>query len=184
MSLVVGTNAGFVISAPSADPAETQARAKGRAVGFKVTSPSGTNKIVEFGWYCSDGADVDEDWEMGLYTDDVANDLPEDLIDTVGQGTLTVAFGEGWQTVSVDIAFAASTTYWICLACTQNSSFDVDYDLVSTGGSRVIIDGTHTVLPDPFDDSPSFTDDDAIASFYAKYEAVAGGIVVLRRRRQ
>ena len=53
MALTIGTNCGFVESAPSGDPGVTAEDVDNVAVGFRDTSPVGATTITEIGWYCS-----------------------------------------------------------------------------------------------------------------------------------
>ena len=177
MAIVTGTNAGFVTVAPSVDPEGSVAEISGRANGVRFTSPAGTNHIIELGWYQAIGTNPANDWAMGLYDDDAGNNRPGNIIGSVA-GTLD-ATTEGWFSAATDIALTASTIYWLVV---QTDGTGNRYDFASSGGTRLVIDSGHTELPDPYP-APDTALNDHNAAFYALWEAVAGGIVVLRRRR-
>ena len=112
MALVLGTNAGFVISSPSADPAGTNLRTDNVARGFKDTTPAGATTITEIGWYC-DNATEESNFEVGIYTHNVGDNNHEAK---VGSFSTTNAKGTtaGWKKVTgLSIPINENTIYWI-----------------------------------------------------------------------
>jgi hypothetical protein len=68
MAVSIGTNAGFVTSTPSTDPAGTNVAIDGLAAVVKDTSPSGSGLVItEVGWWC-DTASEAGNYTMGLYS--------------------------------------------------------------------------------------------------------------------
>jgi len=110
MALVLGTNCGFVSSAPVYDPAETNGDDAGYAVAMKDSSPVGAVRVTEMGVWI-DTAMGDTDICLGIYTHDSGNDKPDDLVDSTTFAKGTTA---GWKTaVGLNFVISASTTYWV-----------------------------------------------------------------------
>ncbi len=135
MALTLGTNSGFVTTAPSADPVATNARIDNRVAAFRHTSPSDAIKVVEMGWYCDNQNDEGQNFEVGLYTHDSGNDKPDDLV--VGSDkTNTLSSGAGWKAVTgLDITISGSTVYWLAIQV-DDSSVDTDYNYTLSGGNK------------------------------------------------
>ena len=84
MSLVVGTNCGFVTTEPTADPVgSSYITVDTYAQGGKFTSPSGNNKITKMGWWC-DNATEEANFQLGIYDHDSDNDRPGNLLASSG----------------------------------------------------------------------------------------------------
>jgi len=125
MALVLGTNCGFVSSAPVADPLGSNSSGiDEQAKAIRDVSSSDAIKVIEIGWWC-DNATEESNFEVGLYSNE-GNDEPETrlFVDTTNaKGT-----GAGWKTVAVDWEISPSTTYWIAFqlddtTTTTNSDF-------------------------------------------------------------
>ena len=123
MALVIGTNCGFVSTAPTADPAEFSQACDGFGYAVKdTTAASGETYITEIGWYC-DNATSNTNFEVGLYDDDGGD--PGTLLEverTHAKGTTA-----GWKTASVAWNIESNTIYWIAfqldnLASTTNTN--------------------------------------------------------------
>ena len=133
MALVLGTNCGFVASAPEADPAtglvitcDTAAQA------IKHTTPAGVTTITEIGWWCYD-ATQESNFEVGLYSHDAGNDKPDERLyvdNTNAKGTA----GACWKTVAVNWAVSPSTIYWIAFQLDDTATTTRTY---YTGGGRI-----------------------------------------------
>lgn len=162
MAVVKGTNAGFVSSAPVADPSGTAFFIDTHSEAVKDTSPAGNNKITEIGWWC-DNATEETNFEVGLYDHDAGSDKPDNLLysDTVNaKGT-----DSGWKTVSVDWAISASTIYWIAVQV-DDTATATNCDRNANGADRRSIDTSSTFLPDPWTDGGGGWYD----AIYAKHE--------------
>lgn len=149
MAIVVGTNAGFVIVAPTADPAGSLALNDGNFFTSKYTSPATAQKIYEIGWWC-DSASEESNFEVGLYAADGAAGHGEagtllQVSRTNAKGT-----GAGWKVVTVDWAISANTVYWIAVQV-DNTLTDTYTNCRTTGvtGGGFDTFTTKTTLPDP-----------------------------------
>lgn len=169
MALVLGTNCGFVTTAPTSDPAGGgQFFADNYCWTIKDTSPVGAAKITEIGWWC-DGASEAANFEVGIYSHNVGDDEPENRLfvdDTNAKGTTA-----GWKTVAVDWVIDAETIYWIAfqLDDTATTSF-VDY--TNTPAAKVShISGVST-LPNPWG---SGHENVVVLAVYAVWEEAASG---------
>ena len=99
MAVTIGTDSGFVDSAPSGDPGSLgYPTIDYFAFACKDTSPVGTNKITEVGWWCQtdiDATDAPTNWEMAWFSHDAVNDRPNVQIDIDDSNTL--GEGDGWK---------------------------------------------------------------------------------------
>jgi len=117
MAIVKGTNAGFVTSSPSADPAASDnfEAAKKRSLANKDVTPAQDVTITEIGWWCDNTGD-DVNYEVGIYSHDSTNNVADELLSvsrTNAKGTTA-----GWKKVTgLNISLNASTTYWIAIQC-------------------------------------------------------------------
>lgn len=111
MSLSLGTNCGFVTSAPSSDPSASYATWDGFAIGFKVTSPAGSNDLTEIGWWV-DLVDTPGTFDVAIYSHDSGNDWPGSILAST-TGTSTGSSAGVWKAASINYSMTASTTYWL-----------------------------------------------------------------------
>lgn len=102
MGLVLGTNCGFCLSAPSSDPAGTENVVDGFIVGFKVTFPDGYTsiKVTEIGWWQDYTDNEAADWYAAIYTHDAVNNRPDDLIGAQCSGQSTTPNSASWNKYS------------------------------------------------------------------------------------
>ncbi len=142
MALVLGTNCGFVSTAPTADPAgtttsgfDTSARAT------KDTAPATSTTVTEIGVWI-DNATEAANIDLGIYTHDSTNDRPNALI-----GSVTIAKGTtaGWKTSATNISITAGTIYWIAAQCDDTATATA-LDRALTG-TRLSVNLTETSLP-------------------------------------
>lgn len=169
-AITEGTNAGFVTSTPSGDPAGTSGLFDGYALGVKHTSPSGNNKIIEFGWYCSQ-FDAESYYEIGIYSHDADNNRPNLLL--YGTSPTSVTGKNAWQSVSgISYNIDASTVYWIAVQTDKLGSGDIDIDYEVNASFKEDYIGTPasplTELPDSWGSSGGTYG--RIFALYAKYE--------------
>ena len=177
MALTDGVNCGFVSTAPTADPAASSAPAQGRHIMVKFTSPAGSNKATELGWWL-ENVPTDFQWEMAIYTHDGGTDLPDVIL---GSKITDTADGgaDRWVTGAVDIVLVASTTYWLVIATELIGG--PDYNFQTTGGVKLGVEsGNAAPLDDPYTGSPS-TFADHLAALYAQFEAVGEAAPPLKR---
>lgn len=162
MTLVVGTNIGFVAVAPVGDPDG------GLSIGFdnsartfKDTSPSNAGAITEIGFYVNNATE-EANFEVGLYSDVGGNATTLLFSDkTNAKGT-----GAGWKVVSgLDWAISPSTPYHIAIQL-DNTSTTTNFDAEGTGTGLVDSDVGEATLPATWTASPN----DGKYSIYAVYE--------------
>lgn len=167
MALTIGTNCGFVTSAPVDDPdGGLTVDVEYRSRALKVTSPATAVKIVEVGWWC-DTANNTANFEMGLYDDN--SGAPKNRLyvnNTNNKGTTA-----GWKRVTVDWEIDPSTVYWIAMQLDNTSTTRTDRTSSSTSYAYTAY-GSTTSLDDPFP-SHSISTSGPIA-FYAVWEAASG----------
>jgi len=167
MALVVGTNCGFVTTAPVDDPvAGGTSAADNNSIAQKFTTTDAIT-ITEIGWWC-DNATEAANFEVGIYSHNSGTDRPNALIyssKTNAKGTTS-----GWKRgdgLSFDLD--ASTTYWIAIQC-DNTSTQTNIDLsTAIPSQRYAIDASTSTLP------ATFTSDDSWTYTYAIYALYSGG---------
>ena len=148
MAVVVGTNSGFVTSAPSNDPNGSGIKLDTQTMAVKGVTLSDTTNISEIGWWCSNATE-ESNYEVGIYTDNGggSTSLPSNK---VGSFYTTNAKGTaaGWKKVTVDIDVSGSTTYWIAVQLDDTATqTNVDYSVTA---QRRAIKTSSTNLPDPW----------------------------------
>ena len=144
MALVLGTNSGFVASAPAADPGGIALGVDNSAVVTKDQSPGTANTITQVGWWC-DNATEESNFEIGLYAD--SSGAAGSLLfstSTNAKGT-----GSGWKTASVNWSISPSTNYWLGLQL-DDTATQTKCDIAVAGGSGIDGIGGPTTLPDPY----------------------------------
>jgi len=168
MGLVLGTNCGFVTTAPTGDPAADSDIIDRVERVIRDTSPSGATKIIEVGWYCINPTE-EADFSVGLYAADgevVPGEAGTLLYsDTEAKGTTA-----GWKSIAVDWEIAPSTIYWIAYHLEDTATQTNTYRATSGGSgydNRYPIVGG---LTNPFGGG-AISDTDGMVAVYAIYEA-------------
>ena len=167
MSLVAGTNCGFVTTAPTNDPdGQNNVLMDNYVRAIKDTSPSNAVKITEIGWWCdTDSEEVN--FEVGIYTHDSVNNEPEDVVGSIDT-TNAKGTTSGWKKCTgLNISISPNTIYWIGIQLdnpytstyTNNGGASLDY----------IFKTDETALPDPTWDIGGTINSTGI-SIYAVYE--------------
>lgn len=147
MAVVLGTNSGFVITAPTVDPAGTVTTVDTLAVVTKDTSPATAGKISEIGWWCNEATEA-SNFEVGLYAADgvvVPGEAGTLLYSSIINAKGTTS---GWKTVSVDWGINANTVYWISLQLDDTATATNTYR--SNSGGSGFDQVTASSLPNPF----------------------------------
>ncbi len=121
MAVVRGTNCGFVIARPVADPEGLTSDASSCSLAFKDTSPADATRVTEIGWWC-DNVTNDKNFEVAIYAHNTDDDNPEAIVgaksDTNAKGT-----DVGWKyATGLDIAISPNTIYWVALQLDATSS--------------------------------------------------------------
>lgn len=165
MALVKGVNVGFVTTAPTADPAGTggTTNLSNWRQAILDTSPSGTTKVTEIGFWANDSSISNVEYYVGIY-EDTGSGFPGDRVAFV-TGNFTGTTVPEWKVASgLDIPISANTNYWIAVSTLTGVITDFE-NIGGTGRSREF--GGAPNLPDPYDS----TDTDTIyLSFYAVVE--------------
>lgn len=169
MALALGTNSGFVTTAPTSDPSgglqtAVAISAFGISTVTKDTSPSNAATITEIGWWC-DGATQESNFAVGLYSDSSGAPSTRLFVSaTNAKGTTA-----GWKTVSVNWTISGSTPYWIGVQCDETTTTTWT-DNESSGGSGYDSKAFQTSLPNPFSGG-ALDDTDGMVAFYAVWQA-------------
>ena len=162
MALVIGTNCGFVTTAPTADPTDGNVSIDNLAIVLKDTSPSGNNIVTEIGWWC-ENATEESNFEVGIYDHNVGDDEAEAVVGSISR-TNAKGTDAGWKVVTgLSIALTASTIHWLAVQL-DNTSTTTN---TNTGGSgrRGFITGA-TTLPSPWGTTTTFVSN--LVAVYAK----------------
>lgn len=173
MALTIGTNCGFVTSAPSADPTASNSGIDNDSWAFKETVPADAVTVTEIGFWIDSQNDEGLNWEVGIYDDDGGGgtSVPVNLLAGADQTNALPSGNAQWVSVtglSIDVSGYQSNPLWIAVQVDNtitavNSNFE-------GSGSRNVINGP-TTLPDPWTGGSYFASRLAI---YAVYETAAG----------
>jgi hypothetical protein len=165
MAVVLGTSAGFVTVAPTANPTGSNHGTDSAARCTKDTCPAEVN-VTEIGFYANNSHNTGN-YEVGIYSHNGGSDTANVLLfsDIVN----TTSGSPGWQVVSgLDWTLTEGVTYWIGLQV-DGVAGSVDLDYASSGG-RSGINVSEGSLPDPF------ASDSDTANIEAIYALVGSGI--------
>ncbi len=173
MAVSIGTNSGFVTTAPTIDPAGAATTIDDKSQVTHDTSPSGNKKITEIGWWC-DTATEEGNFEVGLYAAD-GGVVPGEA-GTLLQVSRTNAKGttSGWKTVTgLNWSLTASTAYWLGVQLDNNADI-TRIDSSSSNGTGDDQLDSQTTLPDPFGGG-ALDDTNGMICIYALVEDEAAG---------
>jgi hypothetical protein len=160
MAVVLGISSGFVITAPTADPAGTNTTIDGSSVVTKDTSPIGAIAITEIGWYRGAGTNT-ANFEVGLYSDLAGVPATRLNVDATNSSSV-----QGWVITTVDWAISENTPYWLAVQMDAHSgSSSIDSETSGGAGSDVLT--SQTTLNDPYGGGV-LADADGIYAIYAK----------------
>lgn len=167
-ALVFGTSAGFVTTAPTADPEGTNTVVDYSSYALRATSPANAIKITEIGWWC-DTASEAANFEVGIYSDDATfypNTVVGSLSQTNAKGTTA-----GWKKATgLNIEISGNTIYWIAIQL-DNTATTTYINYASDSGKTYARTDYQSSLVDPwFDDGFSLN---SIVAIYAVWEAGA-----------
>ena len=169
MALVLGTNCGFVTTAPTGDPGDWSVAYDNYAYAISDTTPTGTVKITEIGWYCL-SATEEANYEVGIYED--SSNRPGNAVaiaHTNAKGTTA-----GWKRVTVDWTVSANTVYWIAVQLDDTATATNGRRInPAVGGSTMAYKSSATTLADPWDGGNGGVD--YTYAIYAVYETAAAG---------
>ncbi|HEC64123.1 MAG TPA: hypothetical protein ENI23_02385 [bacterium] len=146
MAVVIGTNAGFVNTAPTTNPqGSSTLTIDGYARGQQDTSPVGNQTITEIGWY-TENATQESNFEVGIYTD--SGNSPDVVVGSLYQ-TNAKGTSSGWIVATgLDIEISGETVYWICIQLDDTATTTtIDKN---SNSKNYAYDSPRTTLTDPF----------------------------------
>ena len=174
MALVVGTNCGFVTTAPTDDPASESRTLDYTAVVAGFTSPANAIKVTEIGWYQGTAVTQNANFEVGLYAADGAVVPGEAGTRLYVDNSNAKGTDAGWKRCTgLNWDISPNTMYFIGVQL-DNTSTATYYDYSSTGGYGYDDLISVTSLPNPFGGGAFYGGGDYLPSFYAVWEAGAG----------
>lgn len=163
MALTLGTNVGFVTTAPTADPAGGDTTIDGSSVVVKDTSPAGAVKITEIGWYRGSGTNT-ANFEVALYADSSGAAGARLYVDATNSSS-----SAGWITTAVDWAITPNTAYWLAVQMDAHTGTST-IDNASSGGSGSDVRTSQSSLADPYGGG-AVADADGMYAIYALYQS-------------
>lgn len=172
MAIVLGTNSGFVETAPTTDPVGASTYISSCATVTKDTSPSTATKITEVGWW-STGGSSSQNYDIGLYASDGGSGTAGTLLYSTTQTVLNTT---GWNVVTgLDWAILPNTDYWIGVQLDLDDS-NPTADRVTSGGSGIQYSDTgYTALPADYTGLGTAVEHAAgMFAYYAVWSAPAG----------
>src|SRR3990167_2963452 len=170
MAVVLGTNAGFVTTAPTADPASTSTTCDNTSRVVKDTSPATAAKIIEIGWWDSTAGTEEANFEVGLYAADGAVVPGEAGTRLFVDATNAKGTSGGWHVVTgLNWTISPSTAYWIGMHL-DNTATSTNIDYSTTGASGRDVRDPFSSLPNPFGGG-AILDIDGAYAIYAVWEA-------------
>jgi len=173
MALVLGTNCGFVETAPTNDPNGTSNYSLyDHLLATKHISPSSAISITQIGfWRGSTYTGSDFNFKVGIYSDDDTGEpnvllYESDLIDGSNSENQ-------WFYTDIDFEIDPDTIYWIVIAIdVLTGGQRIQWDEASSGGSGFAtkdISGQGATFPSDWGSS-STTDSDGMIAIYAVWE--------------
>ena len=170
MALALGTNVGFVTTAPTADPAGTGATSDGSSFVVKDTAPTGAIKITEVGWYKAAGT-TSSNTQVGLYAADgatVPGEAGTRLQVTADQASGTSA--NVWiRFTGLNWPVTAGTAYWLGMQQDAHTGSS-QIDSAASGGSGIDTRTSQTALTNPYGGG-ALSDVDGMYAIYAVYQS-------------
>lgn len=174
MALVIGTNCGFVETAPTTDPTGgTIQNWDGLACATKFTSPSGDWTLTEIGIWMASGGNQTVGIDFGIYANDSDGSEPGTLLaNATGTADNSSAYWLVLDGLSYDLT--ASTVYWLAVQCDIDSGTK-QFDRESNAGAGTANINPSTALPADWTGLSTFTDTNDLHGIYGLIEATAGG---------
>lgn len=146
MALVLGTNCGFVTSAPVDDPGELSYAIDNYVLLVGDTTPATALKILQVGWWC-DNNPQEANFEVGLYAADAEGGAAGTLL-YANQTNNAGSAGGTWKTVDVDWEILPNTDYWIGVQVDDTATqTNTNY---KTSGGKTQANPSEPTLDDPY----------------------------------
>lgn len=144
MAIVLGTSSGFVITAPTADPAGSDTTIDGSSVVTKHTAPAGeTITITEIGWYRGTGTNT-ANFEIALYSESAGVAATRLQVDATNSSAV-----QGWVVTAVSWTITAGTAYWLAVQMDAHTGSST-IDSATSGGVGSDVLTSQTALNDPY----------------------------------
>lgn len=169
MALTLGTNCGFVTTAPTSDPAAAEITLDNYSWAMEHIAPA-TASISEIGFYIGDGDDQEVTIFVGIYSDDDTNSEPADRLGVEFVTPITMSVG--WHSIPISYSITEGTKYWIAISCSDTGTA-VKLDYYNSGGQGSAYKGATPALPEDWGSSTS-KDSNGLAAIYALYSAEGG----------
>lgn len=171
MALVLGTNSGFVTTAPTDTPAQTVVPIDNYSRVTKDTSSATARKITEIGWWCNTATE-ESNFEVGLYAADGAVVPGEAGTRLYVDNTNAKGTDTGWKRVTVDWTISPNTIYYLAVQLddTATTTYIV---YTSSGGGGYDYLTSQTTLDSPYGGG-TLSDANGMYAIYAVWEAAAG----------
>ena len=147
MALVLGTNCGFVTTAPTSDPAGNNRTLDTYSTAFKVTSPATAIIITELGFYCGN-ATGEANFDIGIYTHNSETDEPKDILYVSRNNAKGTT--EGWKVITnLNISITENTIYWLAVQV-DNTATSTTLDYTYSAGKKMVQCNNSTSLLNPW----------------------------------
>jgi len=170
MALTIGTNCGFVVTAPTADPsAPTGVQVDYYSHAGRFTSPADEATITQMGWWCGNATEA-ANFQVGVYSHDLDNDRPLTLL--ASSGDTAKGTTAGWKTATVDYKVDPSTVYWLA-AQVDNVTSDTYLDAADAVGESGHLKTSQGALPSSW--GASSASGARLLAIYAVYTVPQGG---------
>jgi hypothetical protein len=176
MAVALGTNSGFCATSPDADPGGISTTIDNRISVTHDTSPAGSGKITEVGWWC-DNATEEANFEVGLYDSDGAAVPGEAGTLLYADRTHAKGTDAGWKKVTgLSWPITENHSYWIAVQLDDCATTTLNNYATSDGTGFDIVSSRST-LADPMNGG-ALQDADGMIAFYAVWEAAASGLSI------
>jgi hypothetical protein len=172
MALVAGTNCGFVLTAPSTDPAGTGQTVDDGSSVSKSTTFANSATITEMGFYV-ENATQEANFEVGIYAATGVIVPGEARALLYSDTTNAKGTGAGWKIATgLNWAISANTVYWLALQI-DNTATGTNVDIAASGhaGYDWKIGGVTNLDADY--NAGALADGDGTWAIYAVVEAAA-----------
>jgi hypothetical protein len=173
--VATGTSAGFVTTAPTADPTGTASPVDTYSTAGKFVAPADATAINSMGWW-NDNATEAANFDIGIYSHVAGTNLPGTLLasTTVAKGTTS-----GWKTANVSTTITGGTTYWLAVQFDDTATAtNIDYSAIT--GSRRSYMSSQTALAATW--TSGGVADGILLSIYAVYTTSTPAIPVATPR--
>lgn len=175
--LAAGVSAGFVTTAPTANPGVTGSLSDNYYHGFRHTAPE-DGTVTEIGWWKAAGT-INSNWEGGMYSDDEVNTRPDTLLGKNATNGATTSYGLWLRASGLSIDVIGGTDYWLAQELDVHSGTgSIGYSQLGAGNGYYAHRVGGTTLPDTFATTMHYSwapVDGVLFGVYALYTPAGGG---------